>query len=207
MADRMARARRLGGLVWVALGTALQVAWYVRDDVVPGPVTLLLSAVIVLLTVAVLVRRGVRTLALASAVLLALDFFGAVADRFGVFGGPGRAGVSWGSWMSFVDYTARLLPGLDQTLVSLAAVSATAAEILLGGLLLSGWQRRWVGKGTAGLLAVYLVAMAWSLGLAAVAQFAVPTLVGGALLVSTVPASDRRRPFSVSPPPDRAAVA
>lgn len=44
-----------------------------------------------------------------------------------------------------------------------------------------------VRQGTAGLLVIYLVAMTASLGLDAVADYAVPILVGGALLLSSVP--------------------
>ena len=68
-----------------------------------------------------------------------------------------------------------------------AAVTATAVEVMLAAVLPLGWQRRWFAKGTAGLLVIYLVAMTASLGLDAVADYAVPILVGGALLLSSVP--------------------
>ena len=122
------------------------------------------------------------------AVALRKDLGGAVADRFGFWGPPGAPGVSWGSWSGFVRYTAQLLPGVGRDLVVGAAVAATVTEVTLGLLLLSGWQRRWVGKATAGLLTVYVVTMALTVGLDALATFAVPVLVGGALLVSTCPA-------------------
>lgn len=185
----MDRARRAGGLLWVAAGLVFQLLWW-RRSVVPGPVTVVLCALVVALALLVLTRRrrAVLVLGRVVAVALALDLAGAVADRFGAFGPPGKPGVFWGSWEAFVAYTARLLPVASPRLVALAAVAATATEVVLAVLLVSGWQRRWVGKATAGLLLVYLVAMAWGLGGAAVAAYGVPLLVGGALLVSTCPA-------------------
>jgi hypothetical protein len=132
--------------------------------------------------------RLVWTLGWLTAALLALDFAGAVADRFGLLG---TAGASWGSWDAFVGYTARLLPFVPDSLVGVAAISATAGEITLAIWLLSGWQRRWAGKAAAGLLTVYLPAMGFAIGITEVARFALPIQIGGALLVSAVPS---RRP-------------
>lgn len=189
----MDRARRVGGWLWVVVGLAFQgVAWW-RASVLPGPVTLVLCGVVVLLAAATSSRSGwaVWLAGWAAAVLLGLDFAGVVADRLGALGPPGAVGVSWGGWRPFVDDTARLLPGAGEGLVTAAALAATTAEVALGVLLLSGWQRRWVGKATAGLLLVYLVSMAAALGPDAVATYALPLQVGGALLVSSAPA---RRP-------------
>lgn len=82
-----------------------------------------------------------------------------------------------------------------------AAVFATAVEVVLALLLVSGAQRRWVGKATAGLFVVYLVSMTLTVGPGAVAAYALPILVGGALLVSAIPA---REPLAGR---DRGAVA
>jgi hypothetical protein len=122
-------------------------------------------------------------------VLLALDFAGAVADRFGL---SGATAASWGSWDAFVAYTARLLPLLPGSLVAAAAISATAGEVLLAAWLLSGWKPRWAGRAAAGLLAFYLLAMGLAIGPAEVARFALPLLIGGALLVSAL--AERRGP-------------
>ena len=128
------------------------------------------------------------------AVLLAADFAGAVADRFGAFGPPGAAGVSWGSWPAFVDYTRVLLHGVPEPVALMAAVGATGIEVALVAVLLSGRQRRWVGKAAAALLTVYLVAMASSVGCSEVARYALPIVIGGALLLSACPG---RRPTAV----------
>ena len=194
----MDRVRIVGGLLWVAAGVLFQVLWW--RSARPGGVTVVLGVAVVLLAVAVLAGAGrvVPVLSRVVAVALGLDLGGAVADRFGAFGPPGADGVSWGGWGSFVAYTSTLLPGTGRGLVVAAATAATAVEIVLGVLLVIGWQRRWVGKATAGLLLVYLVSMANGPGVDAVATYAVPTLVGGALLVSGCPAR-RRRP--ATPPP------
>lgn len=114
--------------------------------------------------------------------LIGLDFCSAIADRFGLLGAPGQSGVSWGSWQGFVDDTATLVPWLGAP--QLWAEAATAAEAVLGVLLLAGCWWRWVGKATAGLLFIYTVSMSVTVGLAAMLGYAVPLLVGGALLAS-----------------------
>jgi uncharacterized membrane protein YphA (DoxX/SURF4 family) len=193
--ERMDRARRLAGLVWVASGVAFEVTLFLTRGVSAGPITVAICAVMAVL--AVLVAAGaphglVVAVRWVAAVALALDFAGAVADRFGIFGGPGRPGVSWGSWAAFVDYTQVLLLGVPRPLAVAAAVLATIVEVTLGVLLLSGYQRRWVGKAAAGLLVVYLISMAASGGLDPIATYAVPVLVGGALLISASPAHPSR---------------
>lgn len=192
--EYMARARRVGGLVWVGGGVVFQLLWAVSRGVVPGTVTLVISAAVVALAVLLLMGAGptvVRVGGWAMATVLAVDFAGAVADRFGAFGAPGAPGVSWGSWPMFVDYTQVMLDGAPRPVAGAAALAATTVEVLLTVALMSGFQRRWTGKATAGLLVVYLVAMALTIGLDEVATYAVPVLVGGALLVSVCPA---RRP-------------
>jgi hypothetical protein len=201
----MDRARRYGGLIWVAFGVAFQLGWSALGRATPGLIPLVVGGVATLLGLAILLRlhpRGTWAVAWLTAVLLGLEFAGAVADRFGIFGGPGGPGISWGSWAAFVSYTALLLPGLGRPVVVLAAVLATVTEVVLSVLLVTGVQRRWVGKATAGLLGVYAVAMTWALGLDAIAVYALPSLIGGALLVSACPArlppaaraGDGRRP-------------
>lgn len=194
----MDRARRVGGLAWVAAGVLFGAGWASATGTVPGVITLVLVVAVLALAAAVVTGRygavGADAGWLAgwtAAVLLAAAFAGAVADRFGLFGPPGSAGVSWGSWAAFVDYTGQLLHGAPEPVATVAAVGATAAEVALALALLIGWQRRWVGKAAAGLLLVYLVAMATSVGWAEVARYAMPIEIGGALLLTVSPA---RRP-------------
>src|SRR5262249_1959268 len=76
-------------------------------------------------------------------VALAFSFLSAVADRFGLWGQIGVAGVAWGDFERFTAYTARLLWFLPPSLVSLAAILATAAEGIVAGGLLGGGRRHW----------------------------------------------------------------
>jgi hypothetical protein len=188
-------ARRVGGLAWVAAGVLFGIAWVVAGGPQPGVVTVTLVAAVLVLAVLVVWPLG-RATAVAGrvvAVLLALAFAGAVADRFGLWGGPGASGVSWGSWSAFVEYTQALLHGVPLPVAAVAAVGATAAEIVLAVALLAGWQRRWTGKAAAGLLTCYLVAMGLSVGWAEVARYAVPVEIGGALLVTVASTGRRER--------------
>jgi uncharacterized membrane protein YphA (DoxX/SURF4 family) len=187
--ERMDRARRTGGLSWVGAGVVFQLCWALFHGVVPGAVAILIGAAVVALAVAVWVDAATARTAggWLVAVLLAADLGGAVADRFGALGSPGAPGVSWGDWSHFVDYTRLLLGGVAGPAATAAAVGATVVECLLALALLTGCQRRWTGKAAAGLLTVYLVAMTATRGLDEVAAYAVPVLIGGALLVSTCP--------------------
>jgi hypothetical protein len=191
----MDRARRIGGLAWVAIGLVFGLGWALVGGVVPATITLVLCAAVLVVAAVVAVPQSGATARLlagwAMAVLLAVDFGGAVADRFGAFGPPGAPGVSWGSWAAFVDYTRVLLHGAPEPLAVAAAVGATAAEVALAVALVTGWQRRWVGKAAAGLLTIYLVTMAASVGWDDVAAYALPLLIGAALLVTVCPS---RRP-------------
>ena len=192
--ERLDGARRIGGLVWVAAGLVFGIGWAALAGVVPGVITVVLAVAVVGLAAVVLARPTSPSGLLASwsggwvvTALLAGDFAGAVGDRFGSFGPPGAPGVSWGSWPAFVDYTHVLLHGPPEAVAVAAAAGATAAEVALAVVLLTGRQRRWAGKAAAGLLTFYLVAMAASVGFSDVARYALPLQIGGALLVTVCP--------------------
>ncbi len=74
--------------------------------------------------------------------------------------------------------------------ISAAAVGATVMEVCIAIALVAGWRPRWAGKATAGLFAVYLVAMAASPVRQDVLRYAMPVLIGGALLVSATPTKE-----------------
>lgn len=70
-------------------------------------------------------------------VALAAGFLSATADRFGLWGAPGANGVVWGNWENFAAYSASLNSFAPRLLQTPLAVTATAAEIVLGiGLLI-----------------------------------------------------------------------
>jgi hypothetical protein len=69
---------------------------------------------------------------------LGVSFLSAVADRFGLWGAFGQPNVAWGNFSRFVEYTGRLNWFLPADMIPALAVISTAAEILLGLLLLVG---------------------------------------------------------------------
>ncbi|MFD4460826.1 hypothetical protein [Nocardia sp. NPDC058480] len=135
----------------------------------------------------------VRALVVVTRVALGVLFAGSVADRFGMFGAPGSAGVSWGSYAEFVDYTRTLLPAFAADAAPIAAGAATVAEAVLGVALIFAVRPRITAAAAAALFTIFAVAMATSIGLAATADYAVPVMIGGALLVSAAPAPQSRR--------------
>jgi hypothetical protein len=183
--ERLEGVRRLAGTVCVAVGLAAMVAWTATGpERSPGLVTWVVVAVIAIACLGQLAPVPVRWwLARIAAVTVGVLLLGAVADRFGLLGTPGDPGVSWGDWSHFRSETAELVPW--SPLVQPAAVAATAAELLLGALLLTGrWHRR-TGEAAAGLFLVYLVTMIPGMGASSVLEYGVPVLIGGCLLAST----------------------
>lgn len=188
------RVRRTGAQIVVGAGVVATLAWLLADDDAHlGPITTFFVLEFAVAAIASLTpaRRIAWWAARIGGVLLALDFLGAVADRFGAFGAPGADGVSWGSWGEFVDYTASLVPWWPWP--QLPAVGATTMEVVLGILLLTGHWWRWVGKVAGALLFVYLVTMVVELGWDEMMSYDLPVLIGGALLVSER-ASRRQQP-------------
>ena len=124
---------------------------------------------------------------------LGLSFLSGVADRFGLWGAFGQPNVSWGNFARFVEYMGRLnwfLPAA--TIPALAGIS-TASEILLGLLILVGWNTRTAALLGGILLMAFGVEMTLALGVKVPLNFSVFSAAGGALLL----ASCARFPFSV----------
>lgn len=182
--ERMDRPRLIAGTVWVALGILAMAGWTLTRPAHPaGIITWVVAIVVALGTSAQFAPGSLRWWGgrVAGAVV-GLELVGAVADRFGLLGPPGSAGVSWGDWSHFQAEAAQLVPW-DQ-LVFPAAVAATVAESVLGVLLIVGPWHRWTGKATAGLFVVYLIAMIPGMGVTSILEYAVPVLIGGALVSS-----------------------
>src|SRR4051812_28678896 len=92
------------------------------------------------------VARRHEILRTASSVFLRLalgsSFLSAIADRFGLWGAFGQPNVAWGNFARFVAYTGQLNWFLPKATYPTLAIAATSAELLLGILLLVGWQTR-----------------------------------------------------------------
>jgi hypothetical protein len=184
--ERMDRIRRVAGAVWMVLGVSLILGWVATGPPdAPSAVTWLVAGTVVAGTALSFRGRSAASRwwgARVAGMAIGFELVGAVGDRFGLLGPPGAPMVSWGDWSHFRVETAELVPW--DSLVQPAAVAATLAELTLGALLLTGPWWRWAGKATAGLFTIYLVAMVPGMGATSVLEYALPVLVGGALVAS-----------------------
>jgi len=119
-------------------------------------------------------------------VALAFSFLSAVADRFGLWGPFGLTGVSWGDFERFTAYTAQLLWFLPRSLVSLVAILATGAEVVVAGGLLVGWRLHWWAFAAAALLLSFAMAMTCALGVKAPTDYSVWTATAAAFLLGVI---------------------
>ena len=114
---------------------------------------------------------------------LGVSFLSAVADRFGLWGAYGQPNVSWGNYARFLDYTAKINWYLPSSMISAAAIVATAAETLFGLLLIIGWKTRVTAVLSGVLLTIFALAMTVSLGVKAPLSYSVFSAAAGALLL------------------------
>jgi len=115
---------------------------------------------------------------------LGLSFLSAVADRFGLWGAYGQANVSWGDFARFVGYTAKLNWFLPATVIPALAFLATAAETLLGFLLVLGWKTRISAFLSGVLLSAFALTMTLALGVKALLNLSVFSAAAGAFLLA-----------------------
>jgi uncharacterized membrane protein YphA (DoxX/SURF4 family) len=126
-------------------------------------------------------------------VAISAGFLSAVADRFGLWGAAGAAGVAWGNFDSFVTYTGQLTPWAPRWLVPALAWIATVLEVLLGLQLLIGLRTRVAAVASGVLLLSFAFGMLlhsgpkapldYSVVAAASAAFALAVLGAGRLSV------------------------
>jgi uncharacterized membrane protein YphA (DoxX/SURF4 family) len=114
---------------------------------------------------------------------LGISFLSAVADRYGLWGAYGQPNVSWGDYARFVDYTAKLNWFLPAAMIPTLAMIATAAETILGLLLVFGWKTRIAALLTGLLLISFALTMTLALGVKAPLNLSVFSGAGGALLL------------------------
>ena len=120
-------------------------------------------------------------------VALAASFLSAVGDRYGMWGPFGTPNVSWGDFGRFVAYVGKLNWFVPEGLWPLLAVLSTAAEVVLGLLLLLGLWTRTAAILSALLLAVFALEMAVGLGPEAPLSASVWSASAGAGLLATLP--------------------
>lgn len=98
-------------------------------------------------------------------ITLIVGFLSAVADRFGIWGAPGKYGIAWGDWSSFVEYTQQLAPWSPEGLTPILAVIATALEVVFALCLAFGWKMKFAGYGAGILVLIFALSMSFSGGM------------------------------------------
>ena len=116
---------------------------------------------------------------------LGISYLSAVADRFGLWGAYGQPNVAWGNYAQFVDYTAKLNWFLPAAMIPPLAIIATAAETILGLLLVLGWKTRITALLSGVLLIAFALSMTVALGVKAPLNASVFSAAGGSLLLAT----------------------
>ena len=136
-------------------------------------------------------RSGVsaRILHVASWVVriaIGIGFLSAVADRFGLWGPAGAPGVTWGNLARYNAYVAQLNWFVPAALIPFVGWVATLAELVLGVLLLVGWQLRWSALLSALMLAVFGLTMTFALGPHAPLSYSVFAAASAAFLLFAI---------------------
>jgi uncharacterized membrane protein YphA (DoxX/SURF4 family) len=134
--------------------------------------------------------RGYETLF--ARLALAAGFLSAVADRFGIWGPPGGAGVAWGDFASFTEYAAKINPWAPAALMPAIAWAATLAEVALALLLIAGYRTRSAAFGSGVLLLAFAVGMTAGTGIKSAFDASVFAASAAGFLLST------RRDFPLS---------
>ncbi len=108
-------------------------------------------------------------------------------DRFGVWGPPGGARISWGDWKHFMQYASQVLFFLPGGAMVVFAAIASAAEIIFGVLLIIGLFTRWAAIGSGLLLLSFAVCMTLAFGVQAPLNYSVFTASAGSFLLAALP--------------------
>ena len=115
---------------------------------------------------------------------IAGGFLSGVADRLGIWGGPGTPNVAWGAWAPFVEYTAKLNWFAPAPIVSFLAWAATFSETVFAVGLIVGWQLRWFALGSGLLLLSFALTMTLALGIKAPLNYSVFAASAGAVFLA-----------------------
>src|SRR5262249_39758266 len=111
-------------------------------------------------------------------IALGFAFLSPVADRFGLWGNH----ASWGDFANFSRYVAQVNSFMPAFTIPFLAWAATAAETILGLLVILGIAPRWAAVGSAVLLFLFGMAMTISFGIKKPLDYSVFSASAGALL-------------------------
>lgn len=93
---------------------------------------------------------------------IATAFLSAVADRLGLWG---QSNSVWGSWDSFLQYTAQINPWAPAVIVPALGLLATVAEIVLALGLIAGYKTKLFANLSGILLLIFALSMTFSTGI------------------------------------------
>lgn len=114
--------------------------------------------------------------ALFARIAIAMSFLSAVADRFGWWTPVlGSENVVWGNMGNFITYTGVLVPWVSKPVLPVLAWSVTIAEVVLGVLLIIGYQKRIVAFFSGVLLLTFAFSMMFFSSLKAPLDYSVFT--------------------------------
>lgn len=119
-------------------------------------------------------------------VVLGAGFLSAVADRFGLWGAPGKPGVAWGDFQHFTQYAGMVNSFLPARVIPAVAWAATVGETTFGLGLVLGIYKRVVTLGSAVLLLMFALAMSISFGIKVPLDYSVFSASGAAFLLFTM---------------------
>ena len=109
----------------------------------------------------------------------------AVADRFGFWGPPGTALVSWGNFHNFLLYTAKLNPWCPAACLPPLGATVTILEAGLGILLILGLATRMSALLTGMVTLVFGAAMTFVLGVHAPLNYSVFVFSAASFLLAS----------------------
>jgi uncharacterized membrane protein YphA (DoxX/SURF4 family) len=116
-------------------------------------------------------------------IALGASFLSAVADRFGLWGAPGKSNVSWGNFARFTAYVAMVNSFMPARTIPVLAWLATIAETTFGISLILGIYKRAMALGSAILLFLFATAMTISFGIKSPLDYSVFSASAAAFLL------------------------
>ena len=119
-------------------------------------------------------------------IALGAAFLSALADRFGLWGPPGKPGVAWGDFSHFTQYAAMVNSFLPARVIPAVAWAATVGETTFALALILGIYKRVVTLGAAMLLLLFASAMTISFGIKAPLDYSVFGASAGAFLLFVI---------------------
>ncbi|MNF76305.1 hypothetical protein D3C84_584170 [compost metagenome] len=110
---------------------------------------------------------------------LASGFLSAVASRLNLWGKQSSG------WQNFLSYTAQVNSFINKSFIPTIAISTTVLEILLGILLLGGYQTNYVAFASAILTLLFACAMTISFGVKETLDYSVFVFSASAFLLAS----------------------